>query len=317
MLILDHPSQLKPLNLPHIICTVGVFDGVHLGHQKIISTIVKTAKECGGTSVVITFDKHPYNVLNPAVHLPLLTSMEHKLILIDSLGIDVCIMMKFNEAVADTPAETWIKEVLWEQMHIGAILLGKDSFFGKDGKGDYELLSQWGKQLGFRVIKMEMLRIEKIPVSSTIIRNSITSGDLASAKKFLGRPYSVLGAPVRGAGRGKELGFPTINLDTQDQCLPPNGVYAVWANNAPAVANLGIRPTFKTTAGNPILEVHLLSNQDILPSNNIEVIFIEKIRDEMRFAGTRELANQIEIDIDKAKELFSDNLPSTGRRGRG
>lgn len=304
MLVLEHPSQLKHLNLPHIICSVGAFDGVHLGHQKIIKTVAQTAKEYGGTSVIVTFNKHPYSVLNPNMHLCLLTSLTHKLLLIDSLGIDVCITMIFDKTVSDITAENWIKEILWHEMHIEAIYLGSDSFFGKDGKGDINLLSQWGGKLGFKVLKMEMLRIEKTPINSTIIRNFVTEGNLKQAEKFLGRPYSVFGIPIRGSGKGKELGFPTINLDTQDQCLPPNGIYIVWVNkNIPAVANLGIRPTFSVTLKKPILEIHLL--RDERPSENIEVTLIEKIRDEIRFNTSQELVSQIEHDIVQAKKIFS------------
>lgn len=305
MLTLEHPSQIKPLNLPNIICTVGVFDGIHLGHQKIIKTIVYEARKCSGTSVVVTFDRHPFNVLNPKMHIPLLTSPAHKLRLIDQLGVDVCIMMKFDKTIADIPPEAWIKEVLWDQMHISSIYLGENSFFGKDAKGDYQLLLQWGKKLGFKVVKMELLKIDKIQVNSTTIRNLITNGELSSAKNFLGRSYSIFGIPVKGTGRGKILGFPTINLDTQDQCLPPNGVYAVWANNLPAIANLGIRPTFGENLIKPILEVHLLANQEISQSNNIEVTFIERIRDEMYFKNEKELVIQIEKDIEQTKKLFS------------
>lgn len=306
MLVLEHPSQLRPLNTLHIICTLGVFDGVHLGHQKIISTVVQSAKECKGTSIIITFDKHPYNVLNPSMHLCLLTSPAHKLALIESLGVDICIMMKFDKTIADIPAETWIKEILWTQMHIETMYIGEGSFFGKDANGDIDLLSQWGRQLGFKVIKMDLLRIEKAPINSTIIRNSIIGGDLLSAQRFLGRQYSVFGTPVKGSGKGKELGFPTINLDTQDQCLPPDGVYAVWVDKSiPAVANLGIRPTFGIPEKKSVLEVHLLTDKLTATAPNIEVVFIKKLRDEIRFAAAAELASQIEKDIDEAKKIFS------------
>lgn len=305
MLILENPSQLKPLNLPHIICAVGVFDGIHLGHQKIISIIVQTAKECGGTSVVVTFDKHPFSVLNPAIHLPLLTSPEHKLVLLDSLGVDVCVMMKFTKEVSSITAETWINEVLWMEMHIKAIYLSEDSFFGKDAKGDINLLMHWGNKLGFKIVKLEKVRIENVPVSSTFIRNLIIKGDLVSAQKFLGRQYSVFGTPIKGMGRGEKIGFPTINLNTLDQCLPPNGVYAVWVNkDIPAVANIGVRPTFGNKQIKPILEVHQLSTKPAPLTKNIEVIFKEKIRDEIKFNSVKELADQIGKDIEKTKKIF-------------
>lgn len=305
MRVLEHPSQLRTLNLPHVICTLGVFDGVHLGHQKIMGTVVQTAKESKGTSVVVTFDKHPYNVLNPSVHICLLTNPAHKLQLIESIGVDVCIMMKFDKTISNIPAETWIKEILWNDMHIEAIYLGEDSFFGKDARGDVNLLSEWGKQLGFKVIKMDLLRTEKAPINSTTIRNLITSGDLLSAQKFLGRLYSIFGTPIKGSGKGKEIGFPTINLDTQDLCLPPNGVYAVWVDKKiPAVANLGIRPTFSNIDKKSVLEVHLLTPL-ISEAKVLEVIFIKKLRDEIRFTTASELSSQIENDIAKAKKIFS------------
>lgn len=314
MLLLENPSQLKFLNLPNILCAIGVFDGIHLGHKKIISAIKQAAKEHNGTSIVVTFDKHPYNILNPSMHIPLLTSKAHKLLLMESLGIDVCIMMEFTKTICDISAETWIKEVLWNQMRIKAIYLGTDSFFGKEAKGDINLLYQWGKKLGFLVVKLDMARIENLPISSTTIRNFIIKGDLVSARKYLGRQYSVFGSPIKGIGKGKELGFPTINLDTQDQCLPPNGVYAVVVSpepikklniEIPAVANLGISPTFGIKHIKPILEVHLLKNKEGIIYNTIEVIFKEKIRDEIRFNTVSELTSQIEKDIAFTKNIFS------------
>lgn len=309
MLTFEFPSQLKQLNLKHTICTVGVFDGVHIGHQKLIRRIVQAAKECGGKSVVVTFDKHPYSIINPSAHIPLLTLPAHKLQLLEELKVDVCVMMKFDKASASMPAEVWIKEVLWNDMHIEAIYLGEDAVFGKNGEGNINLLSEWGKKLGFRAIKMDFLRLEKTPVSSTAIRNFITDGNLKSAEEFLGRPYSVLGKHVAGKNRGRRLGFPTINLDTQEQCLPPDGVYAVLVNNnIPAAANLGTNPTFEPAEKKSILEVHILS--DKIPANieNIEIIFIEKIRNEIKFPGIPELVAQIKQDIIRVKNIFSQKL---------
>lgn len=323
MLILSSPSEVKPLKLPNIICALGVFDGVHLGHQKIIEAVVRSAKETRGTSLIITFDKHPYTVLNPSCQISLLTSSSHKLQLFDRLGIDVSILIKFNKNTASITAENWIKNILWEQLHIKGICIGEDSFFGKNREGNVDLLREWGNHLGFSVNVIETARINRVPVNSTLIRNNIRRGDLESAKRFLGRDYSVQGTVVKGNGRGKELGFPTANLSIENQCLPLNGVYAVWArlNNKakPAVSNIGTRPTFvhlETAPARPlhppdvhrqdrpILEVYFLEEEGPLYNKNLEVIFIKRLRNEIRFSTTSQLIQQIEKDIAHAKQVL-------------
>jgi riboflavin kinase/FMN adenylyltransferase len=304
MLKLEQPSQIKSLKLSHIHCTIGVFDGVHLGHQRLINHVVQSAKENKGTSIVITFDKHPYNIINPSIHIPILTLPDQKLYLLESLGVDICILIKFNKAVAEIPAETWIKEVLWNEMHIETIHMGDDTFFGKDQKGDINMLTHWSRQLGFKVIKIDMMRTDKTQISSTAIRNLILKGDFKNTEKLLGRPYSVLGKHINGRGLGKELGFPTINLDTSNQCLPPNGIYTVYINkDIPAVANLGISPTFGFNT-KPLLEVHILSDRMPDDQSNIEVQFIEKLRDEIKFQSIPALIEQIKKDTEQAKKTF-------------
>ena len=328
MLVLEHLSQLKSFPRPRIQCTIGVFDGIHLGHQKIINQLVKSAVEKEGTSIVITFDRHPYQIINPAIHITQLTLPEQKLALLDSLGIDICVLMKFSKAVASITPAIWIKNFLWHHMKMNAIFTGEDSFFGKESKGDIHLLQQWGSKLGFCVHQVDMLRIEKIPVSSTIIRNFISEGNLPSAHKFLGRPYSITGKAVTGSGRGNKLGFPTINLAAGNHCLPPNGVYAVGArvvkvrsfgstlasgmtraqkSGIPAIANLGQRPTFGPVHTGPLLEVHFLDKEKMGETTKpayLEVTFLGKIREEIKFPSPAELRAQIEKDIAIAKRTF-------------
>lgn len=309
MLVLNSPTEIKPLNLPNIVCALGVFDGIHLGHQKIIKALVRNAKSIKGISTIITFNKHPYSVLNPSYDLSILTSPAHKLQLIDKMNVDVCIMLKFNKATASITAENWIREVLWKQLHINSIYIGQDSFFGKDRKGDINLLLKWSNSLGFKVNVIEPLRINKVSVSSTLIRNYICKGNIKSAQTLLGRPYSALGTVIKGKGRGKKLGFPTANLDTGNQCLPFNGVYAVKAKidtiTTPGVANIGIKPTFKPKQTKPLLEVHLIKGSDELYNKNMEIIFVERLRNEMKFTTTSELTKQIEKDIVRAEQILS------------
>lgn len=313
MLTLDHPSQIKPLDIHRIICTLGAFDGIHLGHQEIIRTVVNKAKEIKGTSVVITFDRHPHSVLQAGYHLPLLTTPEHKAQLIASFGIDICILMKFNRATASITAEDWIRDILWQQLQINSIYLGRDSFFGRDRKGNISLLQEWSRKLGFKVNVIETVRIDREPVSSTLIRNHVQQGQLETAARFLGRPYSVFGTVISGSGRGREIGFPTANFDLQNECLPPNGVYAVRARLAkeilPAVANIGIRPTFlkpeQAAPGNPLLEVFIFNLKQKLYDKKLEIIFVQKLREEKRFAGPAALHDQIEKDVIAATKVLA------------
>ncbi len=319
MLIFDHPSQIKPLALHRIVCTLGVFDGVHLGHQDIIRAVVRRAKNINGTSTVITFDRHPHSILQSGYHLPLLTTPEHKTRLIADLGVDITILMKFNRATASITAEDWIKDILWKQLQIKSIYLGRDSFFGRDREGSITLLQAWSQKLGFKVNVMKTIRIEKEPVSSTLIRNYVQQGNLTMAAKFLGRPYSVFGSVVTGSGRGKKIGFPTANLDLKDECLPPNGVYAVrirlGEETLPAAANVGIRPTFtkqeqavatavaKATE-KPLLEAYIIDLKQDLYDKKLEVIFVKKLREEKKFSSSLTLHEQIARDIVRAKKIL-------------
>jgi riboflavin kinase/FMN adenylyltransferase len=304
MITLEYLSQIKSLNLQNLHCTLGVFDGVHLGHQKLISYVVNSAKKYNRKSVVITFDKHPYTVINPSVQIPILTIPSFKLSLIEALGIDICIMVKFNKSIASIPAETWIKETLWEGMHIEAIYLGDDTSFGKGQEGNIDMLKKWGKKLGFYVVKLDMARQDKSQISSTSIRNLIQKGDLVVAERLLGRPYSIFGKHIKGRGLGKKIGFPTINLNTNDLCLPPNGIYAVYVDkDIPAVANLGISPTIGLNK-KPVLELHMLTEKMPKDNNNIEVQFIDKIRNELKFESIPALTEQIKKDIEYAKNAF-------------
>jgi riboflavin kinase/FMN adenylyltransferase len=314
MRILENPSQLTSLDLPRVICAIGVFDGVHLGHQKLIQTVVQDAKMREGTSVIITFREHPYSLLQPSLHIPVLTLPGHKLRLIEKLGANISILMKFTRDVASMTAETWIKDILWGQMRIDTIYLGEDSLFGSDQCGNADTLIFWGKKLGFKVIPLHLLHNEKEAISSTSIRHMINKGALTEAEKYLGRKYSVVGTHTRGRGKGKELGFPTINLNTSNQCLPPNGIYVVQVNPIidnipdkpiPAVANLGVSPTFDLDTRSPLLEVHILEQEKIPSAHCLEVAFLKIMRDEKKFRSEKDLSTQIAKDVKEANAYFS------------
>ena len=311
MLTIESLAEIKQLKTPNTIFSLGVFDGIHIGHQKVVKNIVRYAKAHKGTSVILTFSNHPYTVLNPSYKVPILTTTPIKLKLLADLGVDICILMKFDKNIALITAEAWIKEIMWNQLHIKAIHIGRDSYFGKNRKGTPELLQLWGNKLGFNVNILEKKRINKTLVSSTMIRNFILRGDIDSAEKFLGRSYSVLGTVVKGTGRGKKLGFPTANLETNNQCLPSSGVYAAIIKldnkNLPAAVNIGIRPTFKSKITNnthPVLEVHVLKKVGELYKKTFETIFIKKIRNERKFVNKTDLIRQINKDIAIVNEVL-------------
>jgi len=308
MLTVNSSLEAKLLNLPRIVCAVGVFDGIHLGHQKIINSVVNRARQIKGTASIITFDKHPNTVLNPSLHIPVLTPTLLKLYLLEKLKVDLCILINFNKNIASTTAEDWIKEILWKHLHIDTIYIGRDSFFGNSRKGNVQLLMQWGNRLGFKVNTIEPVRADKEEVSSTLIKNTIEAGDIESAERLLGRLYSVTGTVINGKGIGKTIGFPTANLNTANQCLPSNGVYAVNVNISDktirAAANIGTRPTFNSAETKPILEIHLLKNQDTLYNQKITVTFIKRIRDEIQFKDSAKLVQQIKKDIIYIKKFF-------------
>lgn len=310
MLVFNSPTDIKLMKLKNTTCAIGVFDGIHTGHQKIIGSMVRDTKKNRGTSIIITFDKHPYTALDPSYNIPILTTTDKKLELLDSLGVDVCILMKFNKSTASISAENWIKDILWNKLSIENIYIGEDSFFGKNRQGNIDTLREWGIQLGFNVKVIKKTRIDKVVVSSTSIRDYISNGNIEMAEKLLGRPYSIIGMVIKGKGTGGKLGFPTANFNIGNQCLPPQGVYAVKAKigsrTVPAVANIGIRPTL-TRSRKPILEVHLLEHPPLgksLYKKELEIIFIKRIRDEKKFTNSDLLIQQIEKDVTHAKQIL-------------
>ena len=245
--------------------------------------------------------------------LPLLTLPKQKAELIGNQGIDACIMINFNRSIALISAEEWIKNILWKQLHLESIFLGRDSYFGRNQQGNIKLLSQWSKHLGFQVHTVDAMRIEKEPISSTLIRNFIQQGNLNKAKKLLGRQYSVIGTVVPGRGKGRQIGFPTANIVPKNQCLPPSGVYPVWTkiqqDIVPGIANIGFQPTMqKNKRGkgcSPVLEIHIFDKNYQLYGQEIEVGFTTKLRPELKFANISLLTQQIKKDIISAKDILS------------
>ena len=285
---------------------VGVFDGVHRGHQAIIAKAVRAARRRRCRSAVLTFDPHPDAVLRPGSERALLTSTGEKLDLIASLGVQAAVVAEFGEALSEMPAEVFVRRVLHEQLRACCVVVGDDWRFGAGGSGGVRLMRDLAGDLGVKVQVVPPVAWEGAKISSTRIRRLLSRGDVAGAGELLGRPYRVEGRVVAGRGRGRELGFPTANVaPPAGKLVPGSGVYACWAGVRrlrPAVVNIGVRPTFERK-GEGSVEVHLLDppRRVQLLGKSLQVFFVERLRAERRFSTSHALVRQIGRDCAAAR----------------
>jgi len=303
---IDHLK--RPLTNP--VVTLGNFDGVHLGHQKIFARVMEEAIKIDGEAVVITFEPHPLKVLSPEHCPPLLTPFRKKMMLIEKSGIDTVLCIEFTTAFSQISPLAFMNTILVEKMRARKIIVGYNYHFGKDKGGDVETLKTVGKSFHVDVDVMEPLTIDGTVVSSSKIREFIKAGDVETAAKLLGRDYPVIGNVVEGAKRGHTLGFPTANLAISEEVYPKAGVYAVevlW-NRQPfnGVANIGVNPTFQAAhsemKANVSFEVYILDFDHNIYGDEIQVSFKKRIRDEVRFGSTADLIRQIQRDVQWAEE---------------
>lgn len=295
----------SPYRIGNSVVAIGVFDGVHRGHQKILKKAVEAASGSGLKSLVITFHPHPRQVLNPESKIPLLTSEEHKCNLIKKIGVDFLLDIKFTKRLAGICAEDFIKEILLRRLNIKALVVGENFLFGHKGRGDFKSLKTMSRKYGFKLFGVKPLKVRGIQVSSTKIRKAIERGDLRLASSMLGRPVSVLGTVVKGRRVGRKLGFPTANINPHHEAIPPSGVYAVDAavlgKIYRAILNIGTRPTFNLKK-EPVIELCILKfNRDIY-GEDVEIIFKRKLRNERKFKSTEALKEQIKKDISRASQ---------------
>ena len=284
---------------------IGVFDGVHLGHQAVIRRALDAARRDGGTAVVVTFDPHPVRVLRPE-HAPrLLTSTSHKLRLIRDLGVTHQLVIHFDRAFAATEPEDFIRALAAASQPLREICVGFEWSFGKGRAGNLALLDRLGHELGFDEVGVPAVTIDGEVVSSTATRAAVEAGDLAKAARLLGRAYSILGTVKPGAQLGRKLGFPTANFAAHNEQFPPNGVYAVnveiQGRPIRGVANIGVRPTLEQAEGERLLEVHLLDFQGDLYGLDLEVVFRRFLRSEQKFPSLEALRAQIGCDAEAAR----------------
>ncbi|HEY7472094.1 MAG TPA: bifunctional riboflavin kinase/FAD synthetase [Gemmatimonadota bacterium] len=281
--------------------TVGTFDGIHRGHQAVLTEIVERARAADRAAVLVTFDPHPLEIVAPERAPALLTTADERRLLWPLFGLDYVHLVRFTEAVRQMSPEAFVREVLIARLRVGELVIGYDHGFGKDRSGDVDVLRRLGSELGFAVDVVGPVEAGSEPVSSSRVRRAVEAGDLAAAELALGRRYSALGRVERGAGRGRELGFPTANVRLEDprKCLPPDGVYAVRVELDgelhDGMANLGGRPTFGESER--ALEAHLLDwDGRPLYGARPAVEFVARLRSGVRFDGPRELARQLEAD---------------------
>lgn len=311
MLVLDGLNALPAaFQSSGCVATVGVFDGVHLGHFHVLRQVVLRAKALDMKAVMVTFAGHPKSVLlgqAPAT----ITSLEHRLLLFRRAGINATLVLDFTPELRELTADQFTRKILLDGLGLNELVFGFDSKFGKDRGGNLKSLQPLATEKDFALTEVPPLMVQGRAVSSTAIREAVQLGDFAKAGIMLGRPASLLGTVVKGDGRGKGLGFPTANLDLHHELQPPAGVYATLVRLVgqdplellPAVANLGNRPTFED-AGHSI-EVHLLDFESDLYGKEIEVFFLQKLRNEQAFSSAEELITQIRNDCDEARTVTS------------
>lgn len=291
------------------VVTIGVFDGVHVGHGAVIRKAIARAKILGLESVVITFDPNPAKVLSSSSKAPSLISLEHRIRLIDSMSPDYVAVLKFTKTLASFSPEAFAKNILLAHAGAGEVYVGDNFYFGKAAEADAQELQRLGIRLGFKVTIVRAVRIGRKRISSSYIRKLVTSGRLDEAEKFLGRPVSVLGTVVSGANLARELGYPTANLNPHHEVIPPSGVYAVMVRYSgklfKGVLNIGNRPTFYAPRDQePALEVHIFGFKKRIYGHDLEVFFIKKIRDEKKFSGKEGLIRQIKKDEKSALAIL-------------
>jgi riboflavin kinase/FMN adenylyltransferase len=298
--------ESSPPDISGGVVALGVFDGIHLGHRRILGVAVDRACALGVLSLACTFDPRPIEVLQPQRAPTPITTLDERLELIGEAGIHTALVLSFTAALASMEPEVFIEEIMLRRLRVSEIVVGFNHRFGRGARGDPALLEALAPRLGFRAHVVPPLIVGDGPVSSTEIRAALQRGDLDRANRLLGRDYAIAGEVVRGAGRGRSLGFPTANVEPDRPLLLPLGVYACWArvdgHRHKAVVNAGRRPTFGENAVG--IEAHLLDFEGDLYGAVIRLTFVRRLRAEMKFASVEDLRRQIAVDADEARSLL-------------
>jgi riboflavin kinase/FMN adenylyltransferase len=303
---LFHGTDNAEIARPTVV-TLGVFDGLHLGHQLIVRTVVGRARAAGAVPTVVTFDPHPRAVLHPESAPPLLQTFDQKMEALSLLGVEQAIVVRFTEEFARVRAEEFLRDVVGERLQAREVYLGRGFAFGHNREGGIELLQGVSRKLGFHADEVPEVRLRGSRISSSRVRALLSEGRVNLARRMLGRPYGVEGRVVRGAQRGRTLGFPTANLHPQNRVIPRGGVYVTatligrqWRRS---VTNIGTRPTFDGDA-EPSVETYVMDWAGDLYGDVVRVRFLHRLRDERKFASLEELKTQIDRDSARARRYF-------------
>jgi riboflavin kinase/FMN adenylyltransferase len=292
-------NHIKKYKKP--VVALGIFDGVHRAHRRILKEVVKISRQIKGTSMVLTFWPHPQKKDS-------LYSLEHRLRLISEIGVEVCVVIGFNRAFSQISPADFIKDILVERIGIHYLCVGKNFRFGKDAKGEFKTLKKLSRLYNFKIKVFEVIKINRRSVSSTDIRRLITKGNLSRAQKLLYRPISILGTVIRGTSLGKELGFPTANINPHHEIIPPSGVYAVKIilnhKKLRGLCYIGRKPTFRHQKEKSI-EVYIFNFKRNIYGEYLQIEFIKKIRNEKKFQTPAALLQQIRKDITSSRKIFS------------
>lgn len=295
-----------------VIATVGNYDGVHIGQQAILATVVGRARSAGVPAAVVTFEPHPLHVLRPGTVLRRISTQGQKRARLAELGLDVAAVVRFDDELARTTPGEFVRRFLVGRLGVREVWVGSGFVFGKDREGDVETLRRLGEEHGFLAAGVEEVMLDGEPVSSTRVRRAIAGGEVETAARLLGRPFDILGTIVAGEDRGAALGWPTINLETHNELLPANGVYTSTVrfvrsgSGHASVTNVGVRPTFGGSGTRPVVESHILDFTGNVYGEQVEIAFHSRLRAEETFSSPQALSRQIGRDVAAARRYFSD-----------
>jgi riboflavin kinase/FMN adenylyltransferase len=306
--VIHYPEDPRPVSWHQPVLALGNFDGLHRGHLKIVERVRRRAEERGGVAVVLTFDPHPTRVVRPDKAPRLLMTKPQKLEALEQAGMDGAAVVRFTRELSLWAPEQFVQRVLVDWLRVAEVWVGANFLFGHDRAGNFSLLRLLGARFGFRAEKIDPVRYKDFVVSSTRIRRLVSEGRVDEAAALLGREYDIGGTVVPGDGRGRALGFPTANLDTQNELLPPNGVYATLflldGVIHPAITNVGVRPTFGADTYHVVVETHVFDLARDLYGQKVRLAFVQRMRDERAFDGPEALREQIAMDCRHARALF-------------
>jgi riboflavin kinase/FMN adenylyltransferase len=307
MQTIHFPDDPRPPWIVHPVLALGNFDGLHRGHLKIVERVRRGAAEQGGTAMAMTFDPHPPRVVRPDKAPPLLMTKSQRLEALQRSGIQCAAVVRFTHEMSQWDPETFVRTVLVEWLRVAKVWVGANFLFGHGRRGNFTLLRTLGQRYAFRADKIDPVRYKDFVVSSTRIRRLVSEGRVDEAGALMGHPYYIDGTVIEGRRRGREIGFPTANMETANELVPPDGVYAttliVDGVFHPALTNIGVRPTFGESAR--AIETHVLDFAGDLYGRHVRLVFVQRLREERRFADVDALRSQIEADRRRAGRLFS------------